>query len=433
MMAQARSSAWGPLTSGSRVVVLGGGPAGTACAIALKRFGAERGCDVRVTLLESKEFVAERHFNACVGVVSPPLESLLEDDLGVPFPHHLSRSIIRTYVLHTDRASICLDDPHEPSVALRRVQLDGYMLDEAAKRGVEILHARATDLEFHADGVVVYTDADPVEGDVVVGAFGLDEGTAALFTRATGYRPPVSLSSIVTKIHPGPEMMEQIGNQLHVFIPPTRGIEFGAITPKGNHLTFNIAGSDVDARLMRQFMALPTVRGVMNGIDLERPGEEGDLRFYKGHFPRSLARRGFGDRYVTIGDAAGLVRAFKGKGITSAVQTGIRAAHALLEAGVSESAFHQHYQAANQDIIGDLPYGQVMRWITIWLARSGLLNTVVRAAGGSPELRRALFGAASGHAPYRQVLRDSLAPASALAILSAFFGRPQTHAPDPSL
>jgi hypothetical protein len=30
-------------------------------------------------------------------------------------------------------------------------------------------------------------------------------------------------------------------------------------------------------------------------------------------------------------------------------------------------------------------------------------------------------------------LRDSLAPASALAILSAFFGRPQTHAPDPSL
>jgi hypothetical protein len=64
-----------------------------------------------------------------------------------------------------------------------------------------------------------------------------------------------------------------------------------------------------------------------------------------------------------------------------------------------------------------------MRWTTIWLARTGLLNAVVRAADDSPRLRRALYGAASGHAPYRQVLGDSLAPSSMTAILSALAGR----------
>ncbi len=271
--------------------------------------------------------------------------------------------------------------------------------------------------------MVVYTDADPVQAQVVVGAFGLDEGTAGIFRRTTGYGPPVSLSSIVTKVHPGDDHMARIGNQLHVFLPPTRGIEFGAITPKGNHLTLNIAGSDVDAHLMEAFLRWPVLRRVLDGDVLDHPGRPGDFRFYKGRFPRSLAQNGFGDRYVTIGDAAGLVRAFKGKGVTSAMQTGVRAAHALLEGGLSASALADHYQAANQDIIRDLPYGQFMRWTTIWLARTGLLNTVVQAAESSPRLRRALYGAASGHAPYQQVLQDSLAPASLLPILSALIGR----------
>jgi flavin-dependent dehydrogenase len=422
-MAGGTQGSLGPLDDGGHAVVLGGGPAGTACAIALQRLSAQMGRRIRISLLETKQFVGERHFNACVGVLSPPLESLMVDELGVPFPHHLTRAVIHSYVLHSQHQSVCLEDPHEPSQALRRVQLDAYMLDAARDRGIDILHARATDLEFHADRVVVYTDADPVEGSVVVGAFGLDEGSAALFSRTTGYRPPASLSSIVTKIHPGEEKMAEIGGRLHVFLPPSRGIEFGAITPKGNHLTMNIAGSSVDADLMRQFLQLPMVKAVLGAGLVDHPSQTGDLRFYKGRFPRSLAVRGFGDRYVTIGDAAGLVRAFKGKGVTSAVQTGIRAAHTLLEAGVSSAAFQGHYRPANQDIIGDLPYGQLMRWITIWLARTGLLNAVVRAGDQSPNLKRALFGAASGHAPYRQVLLDSLAPASLLAILSAIGSR----------
>ena len=40
----------------------------------------------------------------------------------------------------------------------------------------------------------------------------------------------------------------------------------------------------------------------------------GTLDYHRGCFPVKPAKHLFGDRYVTIGDAAGLIRPFKGKG-----------------------------------------------------------------------------------------------------------------------
>jgi flavin-dependent dehydrogenase len=123
-----------------------------------------------------------------------------------------------------------------------------------------------------------------------------------------------------------------------------------------------------------------------------------------------------------IGDAAGLVRSFKGKGVTTAVQTGIRAAETILTAGFTRAAFHDQYRRANQDLIGDVSYGQAMRLIVIALARSGMLDALLRAGRKEPRLRHALFGAVSGHEAYRTVWADSLAPASLMAVLRAILG-----------
>jgi flavin-dependent dehydrogenase len=109
-----------------------------------------------------------------------------------------------------------------------------------------------------------------------------------------------------------------------------------------------------------------------------------------------------------VGDAAGLVRAFKGKGISSAVLTGIRAAETILQHGISELAFYDHYCALNKDITQDLPYGKAMRYFTIFLAHYRLLDPVLRAARQNPLLQSALFDAVSAHAPYRQVIQQSL-------------------------
>jgi len=404
------------------IVIIGGGPGGTACALALHRLAREMRRKIQITIIEGKHFTEEQHYNQCVGVLSPPLPQLLEEDLDVPFPHHLSRSIIKRYILHTEREQITLNDDHHSTV-LRRIEYDAYMLETVKQRGIHILPARAVDLEFHENHVVVYTENVPLEADVVVGAFGLDEGSAAMFSRQSSYRPPQTLASIVTKYHPGPTNMEEFGPEIHAFLPAHPQIEFGGITPKDNHLTINIAGRVVDTNLMRKFIDHPMVRQALPDIDSAGIYNSRDLSYFKGRFPRSLAKNFFGDRYVIVGDAAGLVRAFKGKGINSAVISGIRAAETILQAGVSRGAFNDHYWTANQDIIQDLPYGRVIRSLTILLSRLHLLDPVLRAAQQNDQLQIALFDAVSAYAPYRRVLERSFQPRTLWSILRTLLKR----------
>ena len=413
-----KSFGLGPLPGGGRVVIIGGGPGGVSAAIALKQGARALGRDLRVIVVEGKQFAGEQQHNQCAGVLSPPIVELLERGLEIPFPHHLSRGAITGYVLHAARREIVLDGETEPSVALRRIQFDDYMLEAARERGVEVMTARVTGLEFHANRVMIYTENMPLEADVLVGAFGLDEGSAALFKQAVGYRPPPALSSVVTKYHPGEPGMAEFGNRIHAFLPPTPRIEFGAITPKGNHLTINIAGEAVDADVMNDFLTFPEVRRALPGLENAGRFDANDLRYFKGRFPCGLARNFTGDRFVMVGDAAGLVRAFKGKGVTTAIQTGLRAARVILHEGLSARAF-QTYRAANHDIISDLPYGQAMRRLTILASRLGLMDVVLRAAEGDAKLRQALFDSVSAHRPYRDVVRTGLSAASARAVVKA--------------
>jgi flavin-dependent dehydrogenase len=141
----------GPLENGHTVAVIGGGPGGAACAIALKNLAAEAGKEIDVLLYEGKVFGGETHYNQCAGVLSPPITSILSDELCVPFPYYLVRGRITTYVLHSDWQEIELRDEKEPSYALRRVRFDAYLLEQARMRGVRVIHSRVTDVELSWD------------------------------------------------------------------------------------------------------------------------------------------------------------------------------------------------------------------------------------------------------------------------------------------
>lgn len=415
------SDSKGPLRAGSRVVVIGGGPGGTAAAIALKQGAHRAGFDLSVTIVEGKQF--SKHYNQCAGVLSPPIAEVLSAELGIPFPMHLCQREINRYILHTARKTIELGGPGEPSYALRRVQFDQYMLEAARQAGVEIVQARVTGLEIHPDRAVVYAENGSQVADVVVGAFGMDEGTAAIFHDAVGYQPPAWLSTVVTKVHPGEKAVQRFGDAIHVFLPATFKIEFGAVTPKGNHLTINIAGRAIDSDLMDEFFRLPEVGKVLLGLGEARPLSSAEISYFKGRFPRGLARRYSGDRFVLVGDAAGLVRAFKGKGVTSGIQTGIRAARVILEEGISAEAFRA-YDRANRDILDDLPYSRAMRVLTVLASRFGWMDLAIRAAANEPALRQAMFDAVSAHRPYQDVVRNMLSSSALRALFKALYPSP---------
>ena len=400
-----KKPALGPLENGQTVAIVGGGPAGASCAIALKNIAKKRNVNLNVVLFEPKHFEGGIDHNECAGVLSPPIVNIIEGKLGVPFPWHLVKREVPGYYLHTGGCAIKLDGAGEDSYALRRIQFDAYLLGKASESGVTVIRSRVKDVEIGDGNVTVYSESKHTRADVVVGAFGLEEGTLNAFGRETPYKPPKFLLTILTKFHPQGRHhnLTDSDGYIHAFLPSLKGIEFGAITPKDDHYTINIAGEKISARSMDEFLRLPEV---MAALPHNFKYALNSLDYHRGCFPVKPAKNLFGDRYVTIGDAAGLIRPFKGKGINAACLMGIRAAEVMMDTGISEKAF-QTYLDSFQEVIQDLPYANAVRKAVVCGARYGFLTPVIRMAGAHTSLKKALFDSVSGKRPYRDIILDT--------------------------
>jgi flavin-dependent dehydrogenase len=213
--------------------------------------------------------------------------------------------------------------------------------------------------------------------------------------------------SIVTRVPQDEAGLDTLGSAIHAFLPSDRAIEFGAVTPKRDHLTINIAGATVTARNMDDFLRLPAVRRVLPANF--HPSVAPPV-YFKGHFPVNIARGICHDRYVSVGDASGLLRSFKGKGVTYACITGLRAARAMVEEGICREAFQNAYLGECGEILADIPYGRAVRWLAIQGSRYGLVDSVISQARGDAILRRALFDAVSANRFYREIIADTVRP-----------------------
>lgn len=392
------------LQNNSVVVIIGGGPAGSTCAIKLKKLALKKGINPRIIIYEGKRFEKKSYYNQCLGVLSPPLKSIMEEELAVPFPWHIIQKEIGGYFIHSDHNTIKLAGEHDPSYACRRVEFDNYLFQKAKEMGVEVFLTRVTDLDLSSDSVMVYSESNNIKADVVVGAFGLDDGMAKIFERITSYRQPKFLYSIVTKIHPGQPAMDKFGNYIHAFLPtyPSK-VEFGAITPKGNHLSLNIAGKKVNAQMMDEFLNLATVRHALpENLDNFLP----HLYYFKGKFPTFPAKGTIGDRYVMVGDAAGLNRPFKGKGINSAVITGIKAAEAIANHGFSKLAL-QNYLNNCKELIEDVPYGRILRHLTLISKKYKFLDSILETSKNIHKINQAFFNIVSGQKSYKKIWNET--------------------------
>lgn len=394
-----------------RVLIAGGGPGGCACALSLSRMAREMGREVEVVLFEHKHFGT--HYNQCMGVLSPPIETIMQDFLGVSLPGELVQRRIEGYWLHSENSTIHLTDHScqnpEHSVATRRVQLDRFLFTQVREAGVEVYGNRVIDIEFCDGGVCVYTEGGSFEGDVLVGAFGLDPQLGEVLGRRTGYHAPDFLETVITKLHPGQEFVDSFGNDIHAYLLADPSIEFAALTPKGNHITALVAGRRVTGSTLRSFLDSTVCRSV-----LDFPYKVDDL--FKGSFPICPARRFYGDNYITIGDSAGLVRPFKGKGINTAMLSGWYAARNILQRGVSREALSR-VEVDFAEQIGDLWYGRAARMMAGLMTRFSVLDPVIEVARRSPQLNQALFDSVSAQDTYRNIIRRITGSPSTIAAL----------------
>ncbi|MCL4370134.1 MAG: NAD(P)/FAD-dependent oxidoreductase [Chloroflexi bacterium] len=392
----------GPLKSGQRVVIVGGGPSGASCAIALRRLAEARGIDLEVVLFEAKDFRAES--NVCVGVLSPPFGRLL-GQLGLQIPRELIQRVVTGYVLHADQSSLVLDDEPgaEPTLVVHRADLDQFLLDSAERLGVQVMYDVVVDLRYsRSTALVVSSGGARILAQAVVGAVGLNRFAMAIFESGMeGYRRPKVMRSILIEVPMAePLIEERFGNRVHAILPPSLPrIEFGALTPKRDRVVVNAAGEEIDDDDFDGFLRLPLVQRMLAGTDLAQP-RACEL------FPTRPASHFAQDRIVTIGNASGLMRPLKGKGINTGIQMGMRAAATMMDVGVSDRAFEALYRSC-RDITSEYKYGLFLRWLYRTSRRMGWMDAVIEVAGREKRLRHLFQGMVSGEDSYKQLVRST--------------------------
>ncbi|MFQ5891569.1 MAG: NAD(P)/FAD-dependent oxidoreductase, partial [Candidatus Methanofastidiosia archaeon] len=387
----------GPLRDGQKIIIIGGGPGGVGTALTLMKMAEALSREIEVTIYEPKKFGT--HYNQCIGVLSPPILEILKRDYDITLPEWMIQREIKGYVLHSENDEILLKGGGT-SHALRRVEFDGLLLKIARMRGVEVVRSRVTDIEFHPEDAIVYSESGSDSGDVLVGAFGLDKTMCDIFERRTSFRAPRYLETVVTKFHPDESTMDFYDGNIHVFLPPLREVEFGAIVPKGKHITIINAGKNVNVKSFKVFLSLPMVEKLLSF----------SYEFkvcYKGCFPITPGKNIYGDRYVIVGDAAGLVRPFKGKGITSGFLTGRYAAETMFQDGITGKAFKNFYDKC-YEITGDLWYARAVRILANFNSNYLSLDPLIRLAKKNPLLYEALFDSVSGHDTYKNIVKRTL-------------------------
>ena len=400
------------LRDGSRVAIIGGGPAGAACAIRLLKNARSRKIDLRVTIYEPKQF--PRHHNPCIGVLVPPTAELLREKLDVELPPEMIKRTIEGYRLHGDRSEIELRAPstEEPSLMVSRSEFDELLLKRAVEAGAQLVNDRVTGLEFHPDNlehpVRVYSEGASRSADMIVAACGLDDGMLSVLEqvapRRHKYRRPAEyMHAIIVKFPCDERFIEKrLHGEIHAFLlSDLPRIEFGAITPKQDHILVNIMGRKVRSTDMEKFLLHRRVRTLLPRFNLQQ------LDYYEGRAPVRHARNICWDRFVAVGDATGWLRPLKGMGITTAIRMGTTAADVMLERGVDRAAL-EAYALRLRVLTEDHFHGRMLRRLCRMGMSTGVMDGVIELARTNEDLYTILYNTISGSHSYRHIARDLL-------------------------
>jgi geranylgeranyl reductase family protein len=293
------------------VAVIGGGPAGAWSAYRLARGGA------RVVLLDG----SHPREKPCGGGVTARAIALVRDGLdGRALP---AVAIAGATFAYRDRSARCelRSDANAPGPLLvtSRREFDAALLACAANCGVDLVAARALDIESHAAGWTVRTRTAAIGADWLIGADGANSLVRRRVARAFD-RHEISIAS-------GYFVHGATGRDIDVeFVDDPPGYLWSF--PRPDHLAVGVCGqADVTTAVALHARA---ARWIADHVE-----SHAELERYSWPIPSLTAHalereRPSGDRWLLAGDAAGLVDPLTREGIYFALRSAEDAAASLL-------------------------------------------------------------------------------------------------------
>lgn len=419
------------LDDGSRVGVIGGGPAGSFFSIFLLDLAERMGLDVEVDIYEPRDYTKPGPVgcNMCGGIISESLVQNLAAE-GINLPPTVIQRGIDSYMLHMDVGSVRIETPlQEKRIGAvyrgpgpRDIQeikwgsFDGFLQNLAIERGANVINQRVDELLWDNGRPQVKTRKDePQAYDLVTISVGVNSASRKLFDNLNfEYEPPKTTKTFIQEYYLGEEQIQDVlGSSMHVFLLDIPRLEFAAIIPKGDYVSVCLLGEDIDKELIDNFMSTSEVR------DVFPPAWDFDARSCNCSPRINIAgtRQPFDDRIVFIGDS-GVTRLYK-DGIGAAYRTAKSAATTAVLQGISAEDFRKHYLPACRKIETDNMIGQVMFLVTRIIqgqkiARRAVLRmTADEQKDGESKKRMSmvLWDMFTGSAPYREIFVRTLSPA----------------------
>ncbi|HEY5729226.1 MAG TPA: cyclic nucleotide-binding domain-containing protein [Anaerolineales bacterium] len=437
------------LEDGSRVAVMGGGPAGSLFSYFLLTMAERTGFKIHVDIYEPRNFEVPgpAGCNMCGGVIYESLVQSLAVE-GINLPVSVVQRGIEFNMLHMDVGNALIQTPrHEKRIAttfrgmgprglmeFKGYSLDGYLLKTAIAKGANHIRARVDEVRWSEDLDASNQNNRLVQVKGQGGSYqtyellavtsGVNTSTLKLFRDLDfGYQPPQTAKLLVREYFLGEEAVSKyIGPVFHAFLLNIPGLDYGAIIPKGAYITVCLLSSHggLDVAKMHTFLNDPAVERI-----LPPDFSQENISCYCG--PRINVKgspQPFGDRIVFIGDS-GVSRLYK-DGIGAAYRSAKVAASTAVFQGISAKDFKKQYMAFCRKMefdnrIGKLLFKIVGLFQKTQFARRAVLHMVSeeqqeKVAAGR-DMSMVMWDMLTGGAPYKEVLLRALHPAFWMRLL----------------
>ena len=417
------------LENGSRIAVLGGGPAGSFFSYFVLQLAKRIDLEVCVDIYERKVFsvFGAAGCNMCAGVISESLLQALSIE-GIELPPDVVQRGVNSFVLHTNSDTATM---HAPFKEMRIATVyrgggprgasnvtwksfDNYLLELAKSHGAQVISEKVTDLTWNSDKPRVHTARAKQDYDLIVGAFGVNSPVGELFEKlGFGYQRPKARKTYNCELDLGADFVgSKLGSAMHAFLLNLPNMDFGALVPKGNYATLCLIGGNIDSNFVNTFKEHKTVKNLITKGDGVAPASCQCSPLAS----LGEAKQPYGNRFVFIGDC-GMSRLNK-DGIGSAYRTAKAAAVTAVFSGISAQDFHSRFWPICKAIRIDNLFGRLLYTIVDlvkkadFLTRGVMRTTKVEQGNVSSKryMSMILWDMFTGSAPYRAVFFRSLHP-----------------------
>lgn len=309
------------------IAVVGGGPAGSSCAWALRRAGAD------VVIVDRAMFPRDK---ICAGWITPSVVRTLDLDLDEYRARGLTLQPIRgfrTGVVSGPAVDTSYDEP--VSYAIRRCEFDDYLLKRSGAR--LLMNTPIKTIERRGGAWVLNGE---IEAGVLIGAGGHFCPVARHVGRNYREGGLVVAQELELPIPPGATCLVDEDSPELYFCDDLDG--YGWCVRKGDYLNVGLGRRDD-----REFPA--KVRAFTDWLRATgRIPDAATSTKWHGHayiLAGSVSTPRILDGLMLIGDSAGLAYPESGEGIRPAVESGVAAARTLAAARGTSAADFRAYES----------------------------------------------------------------------------------------